>query len=276
MITIGDYNELTIIRQAPPGLYLMDNEGNEVLLPNKYISEKTIIGERIQVFVYKDSEDRIIATTQTPKLILDEFACLQVKDVNTMGAFLDWGLEKDLMVPYSEQAQNMKKGKFYIVYLIEDEKTQRLIGTSKWNRFIERDYITVKVKDEVDVLICEQTEMGFNVIVNNLHKGLIYKNEVFRELQFGEKITAYVKNIRENNEIDISLYPQGVLHIEQTAQIVLDALKQNNGFLPFTDKSSPNEIIKSLNMSKKIFKKAIGTLYKQRLIQIADEGIFLK
>ena len=178
MIILGEYNLLNIIRTTPQGMYLEDNEGNEVLLPNKYLTPETKEGETIEVFVYNDSEDRIVATIQNPKITIHKFACLEVTDVSQVGAFLDWGLEKDLMVPFSEQRNKMQLGNRYIVYLLLDEKSNQLIATTKWNRFIEKELLTVETGDSVEILVCETTEIGVKVIVNNLHSGLIFNEDV--------------------------------------------------------------------------------------------------
>ncbi len=275
MMYLGDYNVLTIVRKTPQGMYLEDEEANEVLLPNKYITPETKEGGKIEVFLYNDSEDRIVATTQKPKIVINEFAGLQATDVSQVGAFLDWGLEKDLMVPFSEQRNKMVQGNYYIVYLMLDEQTNRLIGTAKWNRFIEREVLTVKEGDCVNILICETTDLGIKVIINNQHTGLIFKEDIHRILDFGMKTTAFVKNIREDNKIDIILEPYGVEGIENHAEKVLIKLRSHKGFLNLHDKSSAADIEFTLGMSKKAFKKAIGLLYKQRRIELVKDGIQL-
>ncbi|MEI8204687.1 MAG: S1-like domain-containing RNA-binding protein [Bacteroidota bacterium] len=275
MMYLGDYNVLTVIRSTPQGMYLEDEEANEVLLPNKYLTPQTKEGEKIEVFVYNDSEDRIIATTLKPKICINEFACLLATDVSQVGAFLDWGLEKDLMVPFSEQRSKMIQGNYYIVYLLLDEKTNRLIGTAKWNKYIERDTLTIKEGDGVDILICETTDLGVKVIINNLHIGLIFREDIHRTLEFGTKTTAFVKKIREDNKIDIILEPYGTEGIENHAERVLIKLRSHKGFLNLHDKSSAADIEFTLGMSKKAFKKAIGFLYKQRSIELLSDGIKL-
>ncbi len=276
MIEIGKKNILRALRLTPPGMFLTDGDGEEVvLLPNKYIPESLKVEEEIEVFIYRDSEDRIIATTLEPKIKLNEIACLEVKDVNDHGAFLDWGLEKDLMVPYREQLRKMKAGEKYLVYLYVDEDSNRLAATSKIDRFLEAFELTVQIGDEVDLLIGDTSDLGVNVIINGIHKGLIYKNEIFKKINIGDKVKGFIKDIRENNKIDVSLQLQGHLNIEPSAEIVLEKLKASKGFLKLNDGSDPDDIMRVLQMSKKTFKKAIGTLFKQRLISIEEDGIYL-
>ena len=277
MIEIGKYNKLKAIRLTPPGMFLAE-EGNEeevVLLPNKYIPQDFEVDQEIDVFIYRDSEDRIIATNLEPKIKLEEFASLVVKDVNDTGAFLDWGLEKDLMVPYREQQKKMRVGDKYIVYLYLDVDTNRLAATSKIDRFLEKDNLTVTFGDQVDLLIGDTTDLGVNVIINNIHKGLIYHNEIFKKIFPGDKTIGFIKDIREGNKIDVSLQRQGYQNIEPTAAVILEKLKANKGFLNLNDNSDPDTIMHKMQMSKKTFKKAIGVLFKQRLISIEEDGIRL-
>jgi len=271
----GVFNLLSAKRRTLNGYYLIDDENVEVLLPNKYIPTGMKSGDEISVFIFKDSEDRLTATTIEPYILLNEFAVLDVVDVNPVGAFLDWGLEKDLLVPYSEQASKMVVGKSYPVYLYLDDKTQRLVATSKTNKILEKEEITVKVGEEVDLLICNSTDIGINVIINNIHEGLLYDNELFQAVTPGERVTGFIKNIRPDNKIDVSLQKQGYSNVEPNAKKILIGLKDNNGFLNLTDKSDPIIILAKLEMSKKTFKKAIGSLYKQKLIRIEKDGIYL-
>ena len=271
----GVFNLLSAKRRTLNGYYLIDDENVEVLLPNKYIPTGMKSGDEISVFIFKDSEDRLTATTIEPYILLNEFAVLDVVDVNPVGAFLDWGLEKDLLVPYSEQASKMVVGKSYPVYLYLDDKTQRLVATSKTNKILEKEEITVKVGEEVDLLICNSTDIGINVIINNIHEGLLYDNELFQAVTPGERVTGFIKNIRPDNKIDVSLQKQGYSNVEPNAKKILIGLKDNNGFLNLTDKSDPIIILAKLEMSKKTYKKAIGSLYKQKLIRIEKDGIYL-
>jgi len=275
MLQLGEVNELTIIRITDYGWFLEDEEQNEVLLPNRFVTEDMKANDKIEVFLFKDSEDRITATTQQPLISLNEFECLKVKDVNKFGAFLDWGLDKDLMVPFSEQHNKMNIDEQHVVRLVHDEKTDRLFATARLNKYLEFDHLTVKLNEEVEIIILEETDIGFKAIIEDAHLGLIYKSDVFQPLKKGDKMKAWIKLIREDGKIDLSLQKFGYGNIEPSSQKVLDVLKENDGFLPLYDKSDPQEIVDSLNMSKKTFKKAIGNLYKQKLIKLEDNGIRL-
>ncbi|MCE7039684.1 S1 RNA-binding domain-containing protein [Dyadobacter sp. CY312] len=275
MLFIGKYNNLTIERLTSVGMFLSDVEGEEVLLPNQYLTDEMQVDDTIRVFVYLDSEDRPVATTETPKIIRNEFASLQVKDVSEYGAFMDWGLIKDLFVPFREQSVPMQIGEWHVVFLYLDQKSSRLIASTKIDRFLENDRLKVAEGDQVDLLVWQKTDLGYNAIVNQYHKGLIYHNEVFRDLKPGDSLKGYIKKIRPENKLDISLQKTGGEHIEPSAQLILEELKKADGFLNLSDGSSPEDIYKTLQISKKVFKKAIGGLYKQGIIRIADEGIYL-
>ena len=275
MIHVGIYNKLKALRETSVGVFLGDNEGNDVLLPNKYVPKDLRVEDEIEVFIYQDSEDRIIATTLTPKVIKNQFASLQVKEVNRVGAFLDWGLEKDLLVPYKEQNSEMIAGHWYVVYVYLDLESGRLAASSKLNQFFENDDIELDEGQEVDLLVSQKTEIGHKVIINNTYSGMVYANEVFQELKQGLQLKGYIKKIREDQKIDVSLQKQGYAQVDATAQTILDALEANEGFLALHDKSSPDDIKAELQMSKKLFKKAVGQLYKAKRIVIEDNGIRL-
>ena len=275
MLFIGKYNYLTIQRLTSVGMFLSDVEGEEVLLPNQYLTDEMQIDDTIKVFVYLDSEDRPVATTETPKIIRNEFAYLEVTDVTEHGAFMDWGLIKDLFVPFREQSTPMQVGEWHVVFLYLDQKSSRLLASTKVDWYLENDRLLVKEGDEVDLLIFRKTDLGYNAIVNQYHNGLIYGNEVFRELKVGDTLKGYVKKIRDENKLDISLQKTGFETVEPVGQQILDLLKKDNGFLNLSDSSSPEDIYSRLQISKKIFKKAIGGLYKQGLIKIADDGLHL-
>lgn len=274
MLQIGTYHTLKIARDTKVGLFLV-NENEEVLLPKKYVPADFHIGDDITVFVYLDHEERPVATTLKPYITLNQFAVLKVNYTNKFGAFLDWGLEKDLFVPFKEQARPMEKDKRYVVYLYEDEKTNRLVASSKINQFLEQETIDLEKNQEVDVMVSHITDVGINVIINGKYRGLAYKNEVFETVSPGYKTKAYIKLVRPDGKIDVSFQKLGVEVIDASAQSVLQALKQNNGFLALNDDSHPEEIKSVLKMSKKSFKKAIGSLYKQKLISIKENGIQL-
>ncbi|MGX5852549.1 CvfB family protein [Dyadobacter jiangsuensis] len=275
MLFIGKYNYLTIERVTSVGMFLSDVEGEEVLLPNQYITDDMQVGDQIKVFVYLDSEDRPVATTQTPKIIRNEFAFLEVKDVSEYGAFLDWGLIKDLFVPFREQPKPMEIGEWHVVFLYLDQKSQRLLASAKIDKFLESERLTVAEGDEVDLLVWQKTDLGYNVVVNQYHKGLIYANEVFQPLQIGDSLKGYVKKIREENKLDISLQKTGYEVVEPVAKQILEEVRKGKGFLNLSDSSSPEDIYNRLKISKKVFKKAIGGLYKQGIIRITDDGIYL-
>ncbi len=277
MIEIGRKNKLKILRQTSVGLYLGDVSGEEVLLPDKYCPARFKIEDEIEVFVYRDHEGRKIATNLTPKINLNEFALLQVTAVTEVGAFLDWGMEKELFVPFMEQKQKMKKGRWYIVYLDLDTKTDRLYASNGIERHLQNDILTIKEKEEVELLVLQKTDLGFTVIVNNRHTGLIYKNEIFKELNIGDKLNGFVKKIREDNKIDILLQAIGYNNfIDTNTELIYRALLENEGFLAVTDKSSPDEIYSQFGISKKAFKKTLGALFKQKKIEILHNGIKLK
>lgn len=273
---LGKINNLTAVRSTEPGFYLTDTEGNEVLLPNAYVADELNIGDEIEVFLYKDSEDRIVAVTSKPFVQLGEFAYLKVKEVNPVGAFMDWGLPKDLLVPFAEQAEKMKQGFSYLIFLLHDKVSDRLIGSSKINQFVESYDIEVKEGDEVDLLLYKMTELGMNAIVNQLYKGLIFTSNIHKYIQPGNKIKGYVKQVREDGKIDILLEPTGYDNsIDNNSSIIIKALKENKGYLDLTDKSAPEDINNLLGLSKKAFKKGIGNLYKQKIIELNEDGIHL-
>ncbi len=276
MIHLGQLNTLEILRETPPGLFLGDEEGNDILLPNKYVPTSFEIGDKLTVFAYLDSHERPVTTTLKPYTKVNEFALLRVTALSDYGAFLDWGLEKDLFVPFKEQAREMEEGKWYVVYCYLDEETNRLVGSSKTNKYLSNDELTVERFDEVDLMVSRFTELGVEMIINQKHKGLVYNDEIFKELKLGEKLKGVISKIRDDNKIDLSLQKIGYKNIEPSAQVVLDALERNGGSLPLHDKSDPEEIKKRLNMSKKSFKKAIGSLYKQELITLNSDSIELK
>lgn len=274
---VGKYNTLQILRGTSVGMYLGDEEGNDVLLPHKYIPENAQIGENIEVFIYRDSEDRLIATTLKPLILLNQFAILEVVAATQFGAFLDWGLEKDLFVPFKEQNHKLQKGQYVPVYLYLDEQTDRVVASAKVHKYFKNlDGVDLDEGQEVDLLVFEKTELGHNVVVNNLYKGLVYENETFRRLAWGDTTKGYVKLIRDEGKIDISLQPLGFLKtLEPNQKAILDKLQQSGGTLNLSDSSDPIEIQEVLEMSKKAFKKAIGVLYKDKKILIKDDSIVL-
>tara|TARA_B110000003_G_scaffold15241_1_gene14924 strand:+ start:1281 stop:2114 length:834 start_codon:yes stop_codon:yes gene_type:complete len=275
MIRLGEYNTLEILRETDPGLYLGDTEENVVLLPHRYKPENFNIGDMLEVFVYLDYEERPVATTLTPHVLLNDFGYLHCSDVNEFGAFMDWGVQKQLFVPFKEQARPMKVGNWYIVYLSMDEQTSRLVGSSKTNKYLNNDTVTLEKFDEISIMVTHITDLGANVIINGKHKGLIFINDIFEDIRTGDTMKAFVKSVREDNKIDVVLQSPGYRSIEPNANFILDELKAAGGFMPLHDKSDPQDIKNELGMSKKSFKKAIGTLYKDKQIVIKPDGIEL-
>ena len=275
MIRIGEYNTLEILRETDPGLYLGDTQENVVLLPHRYKPENFNIGDMLEVFVYLDYEERPVATTLTPHILLNDFGYLHCSDVNEFGAFMDWGVQKQLFVPFKEQARPMKVGNWYIVYLSMDEQTNRLVGSSKTNKYLNNDTVTLQKFDEIDIMVTHITDLGANVIVDGKHKGLIFINDIFEDIRTGDTMKAFVKSVRDDNKIDVVLQSPGYRSIEPNANFILEELKAAGGFMALHDKSEPQDIKNELGMSKKSFKKAIGTLYKDKQILIKTDGIEL-
>lgn len=276
MIEIGKYNTLEVIKALDFGLYLSESLGEEeILLPIKYVLPDTQIGHKITVFVYKDSENRPIATTLKPYAEVDEFAFLTVVDKSDFGSFLDIGISKDILAPLQEQAQEMRLGRKYIVFLYNDYQTGRLLASSKWNKFIDQSRLNVVENQEVDLLIAERTDLGYKAIINHLFVGLIYHNEIFEPLHIGDKKKGFIKKIRDENKIDLSLKAKGFAGVLAEKKDLITLLKANGGKLDLHDNSSPDEIYEKVKMSKKAFKKLIGTLYKEKLINIEKENIIL-
>lgn len=275
MIELGKFNTLKILRDTDPGLFLGDDEDNEVLLPNRYVPTDFKIDDFLDVFVYLDNEERLVAVTDTPYIQKGEFALLRCNAVNEYGAFLDWGLVKELFCPFREQAFKMKKGGWYLVYCYLDEKSDRLVASSKTNRFLDNSVLSVALYDEVDLIVSHPSDIGMNVIVNKRHLGLIFHGDIFKDLSVGDRLKGIVKKIRPGNKIDIGLSQIGYRNIEPSAQALLELINDHNGFLDITDKSSPEAIKSVVQMSKKSFKKAVGALYKKRLIRLESDGIYL-
>lgn len=273
MIHPGKYNELEVINKNAAGLILSDGK-DEVTLAHKLVEGKVAIGDTLEVFIFLDNENKMVATTEKPYACVGDFACLSVIEVNEYGAFLDWGISKDIFVSFREQRVPMKQGYDYIVYIFMDTETQRIAASSKWGKFINEE-INVKVEDAVQLLIAEQTDLGFKAIINNQYLGLLYKNEIFEPLHTGDKKKGYIKQIREDGKIDLSLQVKGYEHIEDSKYKILHLLENNNGVLELGDKSTPEEIYQKLKLSKKAFKKTIGGLYKDALISIEDFKITL-
>ena len=265
---------MRVIKEKPMGVFLDDGEDG-ILLPKRFVPRGTKVGDKLKVFLYHDSDDRIIATTQKPKAILGDIVKLKVVSTTQQGAFMDWGLMKDLFVPKSQQVSFMRAGGEYIVKIYTDEQTGRLAATEKIEQFLSNDNLTVKEKDLVNLLVYRQSDLGYVVIINNLHTGLLHFNEVYRDIETGDLFTGFIKTILPENKIDVAAGKPGYDRVEGESEKILRLLKENNGYLPYYDKSDPEEIYSFFSMSKKTFKMATGALYKQRKIEFTSSGIKL-
>lgn len=273
MAKIGRYNLLQVIKEVDFGIYLDGGRDGEILMPKRYVPEDCKPGDRIDAFVYLDSEDRLIATTEEPLAQVGDFAYLRVSSVNAIGAFLDWGLLKDLLVPFREQKMKMQEGNSYIVYVYLDEDTRRIVASAKINRFLDKEEPELEPNQLVDLLIYQKTELGFKAIINNRYQGLLYDNEVFQPLTTGQRTIGYVKQIRDDFKIDLVLQKPGFEVVEDIAETILNRITEAGGFMAVTDKSPAELIYDTFGISKKTYKKAIGDLYKRRLITLEKEGI---
>lgn len=276
MIELGKYQNMEVRRIVDFGAYMgRDDDSAEVLLPGRYLPENSQVGDSFEVFVYKDSEDRPIATTERPYAIVGEFAFLSVNAVNDTGAFLDWGLPKDLLVPYSEQKVRMRRGGIYLVYIYVDHATGRIVASAKTERFLGNVIPDYKPGQKVTALVTEHTEIGYKVIVENLHRGIIYSNEIYRPIELEETVTAFVKQVRDDGKIDLTLNDIAVRRQAALADRILEFLDRPDA-VPVSDKSSPELIEMIFNCSKKDFKKAVGHLYRDRKIVITGDGTIAK
>lgn len=272
MLNIGKFNTLKVLKIVDFGIYLDGGNGISILLPIRYISKTVNIGDELDVFIYTDSEDRLIATTETPLTQVGKFSYLYVKSVNKIGAFLDWGLMKDLLVPFSEQRSRMRQGGRYLVYTYLDDTTKRIVASSKIEKYLGNTIPLYAKGTKVHCLICDENDIGYKVIVENLHKGIIYKNQVYKNLEIGDEIDGFVKQIRDDNKIDVTINDIAVNRIDELAKRFHNFISINGGSTSLGDKSSPEEIKAIMSCSKKDLKKAIGLLYKQHLITI-NNGI---
>lgn len=274
-IKLGKINTLKVVKEVPFGLYLDGGEEGEILLPARYVPKGCKPGDVLDVFIYLDNEERLVATTQTPLAQVGQFACLEVAWVNQYGAFLDWGLMKDLFVPFSEQRQRMQTGQRHTVHVHLDEESYRIVASAKVERYLKKDMPPYKPWDQVDILIWQKTEMGFKAIIDNSYAGLLYENEIFRRLNTGMRMKAYVKQVREDGKIDLVLQKKGMEKVGDFADVLLEHLKRHGGHTDLNDKSPADEIYLLFGVSKKTFKKAVGDLYRRRLITLTDHGMSL-
>lgn len=277
MLEIGQYNELEIVKEVDFGLYLDGGPYGEILLPKSYTDDTMEVGKDVNVFLYSDSEDRLIATTQTPKITCGNFAVLYVKEVNNIGAFVDWGIDgKDLLIPFNEQRHRLNPDETIMVYAYLDEATNRIVGSTKLHKFFDNENENFEANQEVNLTIAYRTPLGYRAIINGTHIGQIYANEIFTELSVGAEKKGYIKQIREDRLIDVSLQRQGYRQqIPDAAKLIVQKMEANDGFLALNDKSSPEAIYAQLGMSKKAFKKAIGGLYRMKVIEMRADGIKL-
>ncbi len=274
-IELGKFNALEVVKEVDFGLYLDGGEDGEILLPSRYVPEGCQVGDYLNVFLYLDNEERLIATTLTPYAQVGDFACLEVAWVNQYGAFLNWGLMKDLFVPFREQKMKMQVGRKYIVHVHIDEESYRIVASAKVERYLSKEMPAFESGEEVDILIWQKTELGFKAIVNNQFSGLLYNNEIFQQLETGMRLKAFVKQVREDGKIDLILQKSGFQKIDSFSQTLLNYIKENNGRILLTDKSPAEDIYNTFGVSKKTFKQAVGDLYKRRLIRLLEDEIEL-
>lgn len=273
MVKIGQFNRLTVSRLADFGAYLDAGNGVEILIPSRYLDGVTEVGSELDVFVYTDSEDRLIATTETPLIEVGKFAFLQVKDVNPkVGAFMEWVPSKDLLCPFSEQRAKMTAGNVYLVYAYLDDTTKRVVASAKIDKYLGNVFPDYRTHQRVEALVYQRTEIGYKVIINNLHKGMLYVDELIQHPEIGTTVTAYVKKVRDDGKIDLTMKDTNGRRAKSTADLILDLMAENNGTISLNDKSAPEEIAELLGCSKKDFKKSIGLLYKERRIMPANPG----
>ncbi|MCF8360172.1 MAG: GntR family transcriptional regulator [Prolixibacteraceae bacterium] len=273
MVKIGKVSSLEIVKFTDQGAYLDGGPYGEILLPNRYLEEEFEMGDDVDVFVHFDSDDRIVATTDFPYAMVGEFAFLEVVDVTRVGAFVDWGLPKNLLVPFGEQLVKMEKGKSYVVHIYVDTKSGRIAASSKINKFMNNEPVAYEPGDEVDLLIAQESELGFVAIINKSHQGILYRNEIFKPLQAGQKCKGFIKKVRSDGKIDLVLEKFGYRKVEPVVADLIEKIKSNGGMLHLSDRSDPVLIKKELGISKKTFKKAIGALYKNKQIEINDGSI---
>ncbi|NQU54150.1 MAG: GntR family transcriptional regulator [Bacteroidetes bacterium] len=275
MVEIGKINTLDVNRETDNGVYLDGGEHGEILMPQKFVTPEVKEAGSATVLVYTDSEDRLVATTETPLAMVGEFAIMKVISNSRFGSFLDWGLPKDLLVPFREQKADMIEGKSYMVYVFLDLQTNRIAGSAKIDKFLDNTPPEYEVGQEVDLMIADETDLGYKAIVNSEHWGILYKDQTYSSLSFGQKIKGYINKVRVDEKIDLLLEKPGYEKVDAISQKILDELKENNGFMAASDKTSPEMIKAMFGISKKNFKKALGSLYKKRIITFDSDGIRL-
>ena len=274
-IELGKYNQLEVVKEVDFGVYLNGGEEGEILLPKRYVPEGCKLGDVLNVFIYLDNEERLIATTLQPLVQVGEFACREVAWVNEFGAFLDWGLMKDLFVPFREQKMKMQKGHRYVIHAHVDEESYRIMASAKIERYLSKDMPDYEPGQEVEVMVWQKTDLGYKVIVENRYGGLVYQNEIFQPLQPGMKLAAYVRQVREDGKIDLALQQDGQRKVKDFSDVLLQFIKDQGGYTTLNDKSAAETIYDTFGVSKKTFKKAVGDLYKKRLVVLEEGGIRL-
>lgn len=274
-IELGKFNRLKVVKQVDFGMYLDDDIEGEILLPKRYVPQDCKVGDELDVFIYLDNEERLVATTQQPLVQVGQFACLEVAWVNQYGAFLNWGLMKDLFVPFSEQKMKMQVGKRYVVHVHLDEESFRIVASAKVDRYLSKEKADYVPGQEVEVLIWQKTDLGFKAIIENRFGGLLYDSEIFQPLHTGMRLKAYVKQVRDDGKIDLMLQKPGAGKVDDFAKTLLEHIRSNGGRTPLNDKTPAEEIYAMFGVSKKTFKKAVGDLYKKRLVVLQDDGIVL-
>lgn len=274
-IKLGKYNQLEVVKEVDFGVYLNGDEDGEILLPKRYVPEGTKPGDILNVFIYLDMEERLVATTLQPYVQVGEFACLQVAWVNQFGAFLDWGLMKDLFVPFREQKMKMQKGKRYVVHVHLDEESYRIVASAKVEYYLSTEKPEYQPGQEVNVMVWQRTDLGYKVIVENQFSGMLFHNEVFQPLEAGMHLSAFVKQVRPDGKIDLGLQKAGARKVDDFSEVLLQYIKDNDGFTPLNDKTDAEVIYQTFGVSKKTFKKAVGDLYKKRLVVLEEGGIRL-
>lgn len=274
-IELGKFNQLEVVKEVDFGMYLDGGEEGEILLPTRYVPENCQIGDVLNVFLYLDNEERLIATTLTPLVQVGEFACLEVAWINQFGAFLNWGLMKDLFVPFSEQKMKMQVGRSYVVHAHVDEESYRIVASAKVERYLSKDMPDYAPGEEVDILIWQKTDLGFKAIIDNKYSGLLYENEIFRALETGMQMKAFVKQVREDGKVDLILQKPGFEKVDDFSKTLLEYIREYGGRINLNDKSPAEDIYDTFGVSKKTFKKGVGDLYKKRLISLHENGITL-
>ena len=274
-IELGKFNQLEVVKEVDFGLYLDGGEEGEILLPTRYVPEGCQVGDMLNVFLYLDIDERLIATTLTPLVQVGQFACLEVAWVNQFGAFLNWGLMKDLFVPFSEQKMKMQVGRKYVIHAHLDDESYRIVASAKVERYLSKDIPDYAPGTEVDILIWQKTDLGFKAIIDNKHSGLLYENEIFCTLETGMQMRAFVKQVREDGKVDLILQKPGFEKIDEFSKTLLDYIKEHGGRIHLNDKSPAEDIYDTFGVSKKTFKKGVGDLYKKRLISLQENGITL-